>query len=188
MYGCELVYSLGLSMDYMLGCVCALCCYRLCIVLISAVAFAYTHYPVELCFASYACSVELRVPGCYVQGRAGFPGFSVGRDFDPAGGAPGGGRILQELAVVAKLQIKALPNVKQPATRRFYVMQAEEVDPDTMLITGNGALRRVPADEKISIQQLYLLVKIQQLYVLSFVNVLPVVVMSKFDDFVTSSC
>ncbi|KZV24169.1 proline transporter 1 [Dorcoceras hygrometricum] len=37
----------------------------------AAVAFAYTHYPVEIYFASYACSVDLRVPGCFVRGRAG---------------------------------------------------------------------------------------------------------------------
>ncbi|KZV15613.1 hypothetical protein F511_03509 [Dorcoceras hygrometricum] len=59
--------------------------------MISAVAFAYTHYPVELCFASCACSVDLRVPGCCIRGRADFPGFSAGRGFDRAGGALGGG-------------------------------------------------------------------------------------------------
>ncbi|KZV43893.1 hypothetical protein F511_34948 [Dorcoceras hygrometricum] len=42
--------------------------------------------------------------------------------------------------------------------------------------------------EELSIQQLYLLVKIQQLYGLVFMDVLPVVVMSKFDDFVIGSC
>ncbi|KZV28593.1 hypothetical protein F511_13641 [Dorcoceras hygrometricum] len=80
------VQHLGLSMDYVPA-VYALFCYRLYFDMISVVAFAYTHYPVELYFASCAYSVVLIVPRCCVRGRAAEWVAPTSHEWATAGGA-----------------------------------------------------------------------------------------------------